>query len=362
MKPLQKKSVQLKILAFFPKKRIPAYVFRIEAYLKFINNYSYEFIMKLEEESVFYSGSLYQKIFLFIKIFFRRCYQLLKGNYNIVLINREAFPVFGIFFEYIICKVLKKKLIFDFDDAIWISNVSEGNKKYGFLKSFSKFEKIMKMADVIIAGNKYLADYALQRNANTHIIPSCIDLDLYTLKEKSKKNTVCIGWCGSESTLQYLLSIKDVLINLQVKYGKSIYFKIIGSKDNVKIEGLNVLSTKWTKDTEVEQLRELDIGIMPLPNDEWAKGKCSMKGIQYMGLGISTIMSAVGMNLEVITHEENGFLANSKKEWFEYLSILIEDKVLRDKFGIAGRKVIEENYSIQAWKNKWIQLVTSYDK
>jgi glycosyltransferase involved in cell wall biosynthesis len=355
------KSKHLKILVFFPPERSPGPVYRIEAYLKYLNvSYSYESIVKLGEENIYYNGGLIQKTGLLIKLFFRRFIQILFSKYDRVLINREAFPTFGLFFELLICKGFKKKLIYDFDDAIWIPNVSEGNKKLKFLKSFSKFGEIMKMADIVIAGNSYLADYAKEKNRNTFIIPSCIDLDLYTLKPtiKKKNEQICIGWCGSESTLQYLLSIKEILLMIQKKYGNKVYFKIIGSRDDITINGLQLKSVKWTKQNEVEELREFDIGIMPLTNDEWVKGKCSMKGIQYMGLAIPTIMSAVGMNTEVIINNENGYLAKTENDWLEYLSNLIEDNVLRNRFGIAGRKVIEERYSIQVWKKMWLELIT----
>ena len=215
----------------------------------------------------------------------------------------------------------------------------------------------MRLADVVIAGNEFLAAYANKYNSNVHIIPSCIDLSLYNVKIQSDSNKICIGWSGSETTLVHLLSITDVLLKIQSIYGEAVYFKVISSRDNINITGLNIQSVKWNAISESEDLEDFDIGIMPLFNDEWSKGKCSMKGIQYMGKGIATVMSNVGTNKQVIQHGINGLLANSFDEWIQCLSLLIDDEQLRKKLGKAGRLTVEQKYSIQEWQTKWVDLL-----
>jgi glycosyltransferase involved in cell wall biosynthesis len=354
---------RLKFLVLFYPKRSPSQVYRLEAYLKYLPRkaYDYDWIINKEDEPAFYKGGISQKLMLFIKWSTKRFFRLVRVNYDNVIINREVFPPGTIFFEFLVKKILRKKIIYDFDDAIWLPVISDGNKKFAFLKSYSKFSKIIKLSDVVIAGNEYLADYARQFNNNVHVIPSCIDLDLNIPdREKNKKDgKICIGWSGSETTLIHLLILKDVLASIQKKYGGKVYFKVISNRNDFEIPGVNVKSVKWQKETEADELSEFDIGIMPLPDNEWSKGKCSMKGIQYMGLAIPAVMSNIGMNKEVIEHGTNGMLADTENDWMQALSLLVENEEMRRKLGDAGRQTVEEKYSIQAWKNKWLELIIS---
>ena len=354
---------RLKFLVLFYPNRSPSQVFRLEAFLKYLPKslYDYDWIINKEDEYAFYYGGVLKKIVFFIKISFRRFFPLFKGNFSNVIINREAYPPGTIFFEMFIKRILHKKIIYDFDDAIWLPVISEANKKYAFFKSYRKFSQIISISDVIIAGNSFLAEYARQFNNNVHIIPSCIDLDLYNLIDYTEKpgGCVCIGWSGSETTLPHLLILKDVMCTLQKKYGDRLYFKVISNRSDFTVPGVNIKSVKWSKEKEVSELKEVDIGIMPLPNNEWSLGKCSMKGIQYMGLGIPAVLSDIGMNKEVIESGINGLLAKNNIEWEAHLNLLIGDAQLRKKLGTAGRKTVEAGYSIQVWKDKWLNLVAS---
>ena len=120
------------------------------------------------------------------------------------------------------------------------------------------------------------------------------------------------------------------------------------------------MTTPWQLNTEIQDLHQIDIGIMPLPNDEWSKGKCGFKILQYMAIGIPSVASAVGANKEIIKHYENGFLVNDEKDWLKYLSELIENKTLRRKIGQAGRKTVEEKYSVEANKDKYLNVLNSF--
>ena len=337
--------------------------YRIESFTNKSNTpfaVTYFSVVKHKDISVFYGKSILKKIALAFTIILRRFLHLFYvTKFDVVFVARETIPFGTYFFEFVIKKILRKKLVYDFDDAIWIKKVSEGNKKFSFLKSAGKYAKIIKLADVVIAGNAFLAAYANKYNSNVYIIPSCVDLELYNVKLKADSNKICIGWSGSETTLAHLLSIKDVLKKIQLIYGEAVYFKVISNRDDFKLSGINLQSLKWNAHNESKDLEDFDIGIMPLFNDEWSKGKCSMKGIQYMGKGIATVMSNIGTNKEVIHHGTNGLLANSFDEWIQCLSLLIDDKQLRKKLGDAGRITIEQKYSIQAWQATWINLLIS---
>ena len=359
------KDLRIAFFTIFEKSMVPTQRYRIEAYTNrddFDLKHRYFSVIKKDEVNTLYGANLIRKVWLGLKIIFRRtCHLFLLRKYSAVFVSRECVPLPGYIFEFIIKNILKKRLVYDIDDAIWIKQVSDANKNISFLKSTKKFAKIIALADAIIAGNSYLAEYALHYNTNVTIIPSCVDLDTYTMQQKPKNSRICIGWSGSESTLPYLLDLLDVFREIQEKYPNKVYFKVISSRAKFEMEGVNIKAVRWNEEKEVEQLLELDIGVMPLFMDEWSKGKCSMKGIQYMGLGIATVMSNIGANKVVIQNGKNGFLADAAKDWVACLSNLIENENLRNEFGVEARNTIVEKYSIQSWLQKWKKILVEDD-
>jgi glycosyltransferase involved in cell wall biosynthesis len=146
-----------------------------------------------------------------------------------------------------------------------------------------------------------------------------------------------------------------VLKKLRKKYGDRLVFRLISDqKYNGELEGLENIA--WNKNTEVKDLDQIDIGIMPLPNDDWSKGKCGFKGLQYMALGKPAVLSPVGVNTEIISHGQNGFLADSPEEWETILSALIEDDSLRKTIGERGRQTVEERFSHRSQKQRYVQI------
>jgi glycosyltransferase involved in cell wall biosynthesis len=256
---------------------------------------------------------------------------------------------------------VKKKnvrMVFDFDDAIWLPNISENNKKFEWLKNPKKTPSLIAIANLVIAGNDFLANYALRFNSNVQVIPTTIDTTYHKRKNDAvHRERICIGWTGSHTTIQHFKQAILVLKQLQKKYGNKIYFKLIGD-ENYHNEELNLKGIKWKLEDEIEQLSEIDIGIMPLPDDEWAKGKCGLKGLQYMALEIPCVMSPVGVNCEIISEGINGFLAKDENEWVEKISLLIENPALRKKIGIEARKTVEGRYSVNSQKERYLSLLT----
>ena len=155
------------------------------------------------------------------------------------------------------------------------------------------------------------------------------------------------------STIKHFESALEALKIIKDKYHNKVYFKVIGDGSYANQE-LDIKGLPWKAQTEVSELCEIDIGIMPLPDDDWSKGKCGLKGLQYMALEIPTIMSPVGVNSDIINSGENGFLAGTTEEWVEKLSLLIEDSQLRMKVGKAGRSTVEKEYSVDVNKDKWL--------
>lgn len=338
--------------------RSPSQRFRFEQYLDFLkeNGWKYDFsylISKKDDQFFYKKGFLLKKIWVIIKSAFKRFSDLRKaGKYDVVFIQREAFPTGSTYFERRFSK--KTKVIYDFDDAIWLSNVSDANKKWNWLKNPEKTKEIIRCADLIFAGNQYLANYAKKFNKNIVIVPTTIDTKSYKPMPKTPSNKITIGWSGSITTIQHFEYAEAVLIDLVKKYGDKLHIKVIGDK-NYTNENFPVEALPWKAETEIRELCSFDIGIMPLPDDEWAKGKCGLKGLQYMALAVPTIMSPIGVNDEIIQDGENGFLASSKEEWIEKISLLIEDSNLRTSIGEKGRATVEEKYSINANKTLYLK-------
>jgi glycosyltransferase involved in cell wall biosynthesis len=249
----------------------------------------------------------------------------------------------------------RSKLIYDFDDSIWIPTISIGNRGLHFLKNTSKVKSIISLSTHIVTGNQYLANYARKYNTNVSVIPSTIDTDIYTPRVINKSKTVTIGWSGSFSTIPHFEFIIPTLLRIKLKYPDRVQFLVIGVP-GYQCNELGVISIPWSAQTEVIDLHRIDIGIMPLPDDEWTRGKCGMKGLQYMAAGIPTIMSPVGVNHEIIQDGENGYLASTDAEWIDKLSALIESNDLKDKFAVNGRKTVEEKYSVKANAPLYLQL------
>jgi len=289
-------------------------------------------------------GRWLRKIWLLGKAFGRRV-RLMRSlrSYDEVYIYREA-ALFGppVFERWV--HAAGVPIIFDFDDAIFVPYESPANGRLSLLKMAGKTREICRLASHVIVGNSYLASYALQVNRNVTIVPSTIETDVYRVEPwDDHSETPVIGWTGSYSTLQHLESLAAVLRGLART--ERFRLRVIGPSA-YKLDGLDVESITWRSSTEVEDLRPIGIGIMPLPENEWTKGKCGMKALQYMGLGIPTVCSPVGVNTEIIRDGENGFLAANDEQWTQKLTLLLHSPELRKKIGLAGRKTVEERFSV----------------
>jgi len=347
------------IICLHRPNRSPNQRYRYEQYLPFLEKNGYRFdvsnLLNEKDDKVFYLyGNYFWKFMIYLKMWTIRIRDWRRMNhYDIIFICRDALITSSLFFEKRFSRS-KAKLIYDFDDAIWMQNVSEGNKRLAFLKNPAKTGKIIGLCDLTFAGNQFLADYALQFANKVEIIPSTIDMNVYERTgKKINAGKVCIGWTGSPTTLRHFKLIIPALKKIKEKFGERVEFKIIGD-ENYYCAELNVKGERWAALTEAEDLSLIDIGIMPLPDEKWEKGKCGMKGLQYMGLGIPAVMSPVGANLEIIQDGINGYLPRSEEEWVDRLSKLIENKELRETIGNAGRQTVIGKYSVERWKQKYL--------
>lgn len=346
-------------LALHRPDRSPSQRFRFEQYMEYLKekgfDYEFSYLIRPEDDKIFYGkGNYWKKLGILWRSIRRRWAETRRAKeYDIVFVQRECFMLGSTFFEKRFSK--RSKMIFDFDDSIWLQVVSEGNKSLGFLKDASKTAKLIALSSMVFAGNEYLANYARQYNKCVKIVPTTIDTEEYQRMALPPDNRVCIGWSGSFTTIEHFQFAIPALLKIKEKYGDKVYFKVIGD-GNYRHEELGIQGIAWTKQDELKELSAIDIGIMPLPNDEWTNGKCGLKGLQYMALGIATLMSPVGVNTEIIQDGQNGFLADKVEEWVDKISRLVDDAALRKQIGDAGRQTVVDKYSVLAWRDKYLEL------
>jgi glycosyltransferase involved in cell wall biosynthesis len=345
-----------------PPGRVPSQRFRYEQYVDFLAAHgvrtTFAPILRPDDYGVVYGEGRYARKGLVAAQGLGRRWRHLGRlrDYDIVFVQREALLLGTDWFERA-ARRSGARLVFDFDDSIWLQNASDANRRLAWLKRPSKTAELIAMADLVLAGNAYLADYAREFSDRVEIVPTTIDTDAYVCEPASRNgDAVNIGWTGSVTTIQHFNLIVPVFRRLRERYGDAVRFEVIGD-GSYRNEELGIQGCDWAAATEVHDLAEFDIGVMPLPDDEWARGKCGLKGLQYMALEIPTIMAPVGVNAEIIDDGKNGFLAADEDEWVEKLTALIESDELRRGLGRAGRRTVEERYSVRSQRNRYISLL-----
>jgi glycosyltransferase involved in cell wall biosynthesis len=348
--------------------RTPGQRFRFEQYLPYLraNGVACDvsFLLGARDEEVFYgSGDLVGKARLAARALGRRRAETTRARlapYDVAFVHRGALFFGPPWIERRIARSAAK-LVFDLDDALWIRAVSEGNRRLGWLKFARKVPEIMRLADVVVAGNGYIADFARRQGARrVETIPTTIDTAKYEPRARAPDpaRPVCIGWTGSRTTVVHFEGALPALRALRARFGDRVRFELIGD-ERYELPELGIRGLPWKSETEVEDLRELDVGIMPLPDDEWSRGKCALKALQYMALGIATVASPVGVNAQLVRPGENGLLAGSTQEWVEALSRLVEDADLRRRVGEAGRATVVRGFSTERWRDRYLSLLRS---
>jgi glycosyltransferase involved in cell wall biosynthesis len=358
----QARGGRILFAAVHPPGQVPSQRFRFEQYVPFLAEQGFATtfapLIQPEEYGVVYGGKrLARKAWIGARGLGRRARDvLLLRHFEIVVVQREAIQLGTALFERAVARA-RPRLVFDFDDAIWLPNASSANTRLAWLKNARKTSRIVAAADMVFAGNDYLADYARQFNSAVRVVPTTIDTDQYIPGPRRERvNGLTIGWSGSMTTIPHFELLVPVLRRLKDRFGERVRFEVIGDS-NYREPELGIVGRRWSAATEVEDLSRFDIGVMPLPNDEWARGKCGLKGLQYMALAIPTIMSPVGVNSKIIEDGSNGLLATSDDEWLDKLSQLVESETLRQGLGQAGRETVEAAYSVESQKYRYLEYL-----
>ncbi len=280
-------------------------------------------------------------------------------DYDLVFLYREAIPIGPPIIERSIAR-LGIPIVYDFDDAIFLPAISEANRAVSFLKNPGRVAKILKLSDHVTVGNEFLAAYARQFNPNVTVIPTVVDTTKFVPRPEAPRDAGAkpvVGWIGSPTTFRYLDAIKDVLAQVAARHPFTL--KVSGAGRPVNFPGVDVQVVPWSMADEVSLFNTCDAGVYPLTDDEWSKGKCGFKAIQCMACGVPVVAAAVGVNREIIVDGENGFLAATPSEWVEKLGRLLADAELRRRMAIAGRRTIEERYSLRVTAPKLAAVLTA---
>ncbi|RYE91450.1 MAG: glycosyltransferase family 1 protein [Cytophagaceae bacterium] len=340
----------------YPPGQAPSQRFRFEQYLGILQQHGHEYRLApfLDDATwriLYKPGQAVRKAVGILSGFGRRLgHVLASSSYDFVFVHREAAPLGPPVVEWLLAKVLRKKVIYDFDDAIWLANTSEANKVAAGLKWHHKVASICRWAYRNSCGNEYLAAYARQFNPSTVVNPTTIDtVHLHNqVRDQAAPGPLVIGWTGTHSTLKYLQPLVSVLAQLEAE-GLEFEFRVISNQPPEFSQPLRSLRfVPWQKATEIPDLLTFHVGLMPLEDDQWAKGKCAFKALQYMALGIPALVSPVGMNTEVVQDGVNGYICHNPADWYQRLRQLLTSTQHRQQLGQAARATIEQHYSVVA--------------
>lgn len=337
--------------------------YRVEQFVPYLNKRGIEckvspFISENFYKVIYKKGHYLAKLFCVFTGLVTRLVNVFESyRYDIIFIHLESFPIGPAFMESLF-SLSGKQIIYDLDDAIYMPNRSFSNSFIKMLKCPDKISKIIKISSHVITCNNFLRNYALQyrKDENVSVIHTSVDTNrLAPNKNNAKRNGLVIGWIGSHSTSVYLENLRYVFEGLAKRHDFTL--KIVGAGRELKFNGVKIINKEWSLQQDLADFQSIDIGIYPLNNDEWIKGKTGFKTIQYMSVGIPCVVSKVGSNLEIVQDGINGFLAENDSEWIDRLSRLIENQGLRKAMGAEGRKTAEEKYSVNVNAPRFFEII-----
>lgn len=353
-------SKKILFLSPYPFNKAPSQRLKYEQYYSFIEEEGFKittssFVDEKFWKIIYSEGNLLLKAFYTLKGYLRRIKDLFKvRKFDIVYVHLWVTPLGMPLFERLL-RLLSKKIIYDIDDLIFLGHTSDANKKSKFLKGKAKAIYMMKSANHVITCTPMLDEFVKKYNLNTTDISSTINTDTYiSKKDYATKGKLVLGWSGSHSTSKFLFVLQNALQEL--KNDLDFELLVIGDKD-FKMDGVNLKTLSWKAESEVKDLSAIDIGLYPLPDEPWVYGKSGLKALQYMALGIPTIATAIGANYRIINDGENGFLVKGDEEWKTNILRLSRDKQLREQIGKQGRKDVENKFSLNANKDKYVNIL-----
>lgn len=275
--------------------------------------------------------------------FVKRFSALMRARrYDLLFVEREIFPYLPALAERLLA-MSGLKLVIDIDDAVFL----QYSESSSFLKRKllgNKIDNVLRSSALVLAGNDFLKSYAEKYARNVIQFPTVVDTERFVpLNARPEQKPPVVGWIGNPLTVRWLDVIGPALT--RVASQEDFILRLVGS-DPIAIDGVNVVGKAWSEMEEVADLRSFDIGIMPLDGSDWCRGKCSLKLLQYMSVGVASVASPTAGAPQIINDGTNGFLAATGEEWEEKLLRLIRSPDLRVTMGQRGREWVEENYNL----------------
>lgn len=269
-------------------------------------------------------------------------------TFDAVICEQEAFPYLPEFFESLLRR-RARRLLLDYDDAAYVRY-----EQIPLLRN--KIARLIASADAVVVGNSHLAAWAQPLSRRISVIPTVVDIARYPGRRRlPDRNIVRVVWIGTSITAPVIEPLLPAFEKLQRKHPQ-VVFRFIGSGSRIRADGLRIEALPWSEESETELLAECDLGIMPLPDTKFTRGKCGLKIIQYMASGLPVIASPVGVNQEIVKHGQNGFLASSLTEWEQTLCRMVEDPELRLTMGQAARQRVESEYTLEHGFDGWMEV------
>jgi len=304
-------------------------------------------------EILYAPGSSARKAAKLVSCYARQLRTVIDGpECDVLFVYREAAMIGPALIERLAAR-RRVPIVYDLDDPVFIPYRSPMNGWFSLLKFPEKTHTLFRLSNRIIAINNIIGQYASRYNPAVSIVPNCIDVERYKPMERPHSETVRLGWVGSHSTMRNLQSIAGPLGRLQS--AAPTVLRIIGA-GSAELPGVSTEVRQWSADSEIADLGECDIGLVPLPDHPWHPWKFFYKTIQYMALGLPVVARRMGSNSEIIEDGVNGFLVETEEEWYDRLLLLVRDRELRVRMGKAARTTIVERYSTQTQMPKMVSV------
>ena len=346
----------------YPVNTAPSQRLKYEQYFDYLSKNGYKFTVSpfytLRAWSIIHRrGYIIEKVFWVVYGYLKRSFDLFRMPfYDGLYIHLWVTPLGLPIFEFL-TRLMNRKSIYDIDDMIFLKEENKFNRIWSLFKGRGKPFALMKRAGHVIVCTPKLEEIARRYNSRVTDISSTINIQVYKpVKEYKKNETTVLGWTGSFSGLEYLHTLDNVLRDVakQRKIKLSVIFNIMDQ--GFELRGVAVENIPWRQETEVEDLQKIEIGLYPLIKGEWSLGKSGLKALQYMALGIPVIATAFGANPRVIENGVSGFLVDSEQEWVDVIIKLIDNPNLRNKIGLAARARVEKYFSLEANKDKYLNI------
>jgi glycosyltransferase involved in cell wall biosynthesis len=326
----------MKILFLSTRAAKPSFRFRVEQMLPCFAERGHETETALLPRNVWGRGRIYARL----------------GRYDLVLLQKRllSWP------ELMVLRQRAQRLVYDLDDAVMYDSSGADDARRR-----SRFRAICRAADLVLCGNSFLQEEAMHAGARTVLIPTAIDADRFHpgLRHHEGDQSITVGWTGSRSTNEYLNLVLPVLAKFLGRIQLKVMSDTAEGIDFSLLKGVPYHFIPWSRRVEASEAASFDIGLMPLPDNPWTRGKCGFKALQYMALGIPAVCSPVGVNREIIHDGLDGFVPETREEWYQAISRLLKDPQLRKSIGQAGRRRVEREFALRVVGPKLVESVES---